>query len=161
VLSWLFSFFFPGVGQLYCGYQTRGWITFFIFWFAVAYTFAFSTSTWQWRMALRYAMALWCFATLDAFFTSREINSGIATLIEGENPRVAAILNLMTKGWGYFYLGRKGVGIATFILLTIADLTIRSLHGHTARLASLAAEFILLGLSAHAYYLALCHFAAL
>jgi TM2 domain-containing membrane protein YozV len=151
--AWLLSAICPGMGQLYCGHQTRGWVTCFVFWIAFAYTAARDISSWQFRFALRYVIAMWCFATLDAFFSAQEINSGMAPLVEGANPRVAAILNLMTKGWGYFYLGRKGAGIATFLVLLAADATLRTLRGQPARIAYLAAELVLLALSVHAYYL--------
>jgi hypothetical protein len=36
----------------------------------------------------------------------------------GANPRVTAILNLLTKGFGYFYLGDRGKGIACFLAMS-------------------------------------------
>ena len=111
-LAWGLSFLCPGAGQLYCGLWRSGLTTLIVFWCAVAVTFVTKTPP-TWGIALRYALALWCFATLDAYFSARDINSGAAPLLQGGNPRVAAILNLTTKGWGYFYLGRKSAGIVT------------------------------------------------
>ena len=48
-----------------------------------------------------------CFAFLDAYFTALEINSGAGELIDAVNPRVAVVLNLLTAGLGYFYLGER------------------------------------------------------
>ena len=32
-----------------------------------------------------------------------------------QNPRVAAVLNLLTHGFGYFYLGERGKGLLVFL----------------------------------------------
>jgi len=152
-LAWLFSFFCPGIGQLYCRNEGRGWVTLVLFWVAAAVTFSVKPPALAWGIALRYVMALWCFATLDAFFSAREINAGIAPLLEGANPRVAAILNLTTKGWGYFYLGRKGEGIGIFILLMIADGVFRTLNGRPRLWASGLAEIVMICLCVHGYLL--------
>jgi hypothetical protein len=98
-------------------------------------------------------MALWCFATLDAFFSAREINSGLAPLLDSANPRVAAILNLLTKGWGYFYLGKRGEGIGVFVALLVAEGGVRSLHGRPLFIASTIAEVVMVFLCVHAYHL--------
>ncbi|HWC19097.1 MAG TPA: hypothetical protein VG498_18950 [Terriglobales bacterium] len=152
-LAWGLSFVCPGAGQLYCGLWRSGLTTLIVFWCAVAVTVVTKTPAPTWGIALRYALALWCFATLDAYFSARDINSGAAPFLQGANPRVAAILNLTTKGWGYFYLGRKSAGIVTFSVLLVADVSLRRLQGHPKRWAYLIAEFVLIGLSAHAYYL--------
>jgi len=152
-LAWLLSFFCPGAGQLYCGFGGRGITTLVIFWAAALVTVLSHAPALQWGIALRYALALWCFATLDAFFSAREMNSGIAPLMEGANPRVAAILNLTTKGWGYFYLGKKGPGIAVFLLLITLDGTLRTLKGPPRLWLSAIAEVVMIGLCVHAYLL--------
>lgn len=128
-------------------------VTLVLFWIAAAVTLNTKPPALAWGIALRYAMALWCFATLDAFFSAREINAGVAPLLEGANPRVAAILNLTTKGWGYFYLGRKGEGIGIFILLMIADGAFRTLKGQPRLWASGVAELVMIGLCVHGYLL--------
>lgn len=154
-LAWVLSFVCPGAGQLYCGQWRSGVTTFIVFWCAVAVTFVAKPPAPTWGIALRYALALWCFATLDAYFSARDINSGAGPFLQGANPRVAAILNLITKGWGYFYLGRKAAGILTFTVLLGADASLRRLHGHAKRWGYLIAEFVFIALSAHAYHLGL------
>jgi hypothetical protein len=63
------------------------------------------------------ALSLYAFAGLDAYATVAEHNIGIDADAP-DNPRVAAILNLMTNGFGYVYLGWK-VGFYTFILFSM------------------------------------------
>ena len=152
-LAWLLSFVCPGAGQLYCRNEGRGLVTLVLFWIAAAVTFSVKPPALAWGIALRYGMALWSFATLDAFFSAREINAGIAPLLEGANPRVAAILNLTTKGWGYFYLGRKGEGLGIFILLMIADGASRTLNGQPRLWASGLTEIVMICLCVHGYLL--------
>jgi TM2 domain-containing membrane protein YozV len=152
-VAWLLSFFCPGAGQLYCGAQARGILTLVIFWTATLVALATKPPALAWGIALRYALALWCFATLDAFFTAREFNAGIAPMLEGANPRVAAILNLITKGWGYFYLGKKGQGIAVFIALVAFDGSARALKGRPRLWMAGLEEAVLICFCVHAYLL--------
>ena len=67
-LAWLLSFFCPGAGQLYCRNEGRGLVTIIVFWIAFIVAFTVKPPAPAWGIAVRYAMALWCFATLDAFF---------------------------------------------------------------------------------------------
>lgn len=60
-----------------------------------------------------YMAILWPFAFLDAYFGAREINSGVDQIIT-ENPRVAEVLNLLTWGFGYFYLAERTKGMILF-----------------------------------------------
>jgi len=152
-LAWLLSFFCPGAGQLYCRNEGRGLVTIIVFWIAFIVAFTDKPPAPAWGIAVRYAMALWCFATLDAFFSAREINAGVASLLEGANPRVAAILNLTTKGWGYFYLGKKQQGIVTFLLLLAAEGWFRTLKGQTRLWAAGVAELVMITLCVHGYLL--------
>lgn len=152
--AWLLSFFCPGAGQLYCRNEGRGLVTLILFWIAASVALSVKPPAPAWGIAVRYAMALWCFASLDAFFSAREVNTGIAPLIEGGNPRVAAILNLTTKGWGYFYLGKKREGIVIFLLLLAADGGFRTLKGHTRLWVSGIAELVMITLCVHGYVLA-------
>jgi hypothetical protein len=41
------------------------------------------------------------------------------------NPRVAAILNLLTRGFGYWYLGERTKGLAVFVGLAVIPYAIR------------------------------------
>ena len=113
-LAFLFSLIMPGFGQFYCRKVKRGvWTLAF---FALSHLGIFFLYPFLegddhrlvalWGASLRAGIFLYIFAFLDAFFTAREINAGRDKQIE-KNPRIAAILNLLTRGFGYFYLGEK------------------------------------------------------
>src|SRR5713226_5996536 len=122
-LAFLLSLLLPGLGQFYCRKNSRG-----------AWTLAFSLislglTIWLttmlagsggdaialvWGISLRIAVFLYVFAFLDAYFTAREMTAGTDPFI-AESPRIAAILNLLTRGFGYFYLGQRAAGFAVFI----------------------------------------------
>ena len=40
--------------------------------------------------------------------------------LDGQNPRVAVTLNLLTAGFGYFYLGERSKGIVLFVVMQVA-----------------------------------------
>jgi hypothetical protein len=61
------------------------------------------------------AIILYGFAVCDAYFTAIEINRGHAPWIS-ESPRTAAVLNLLTNGFGYFYLGERTKGMIVMIV---------------------------------------------
>lgn len=63
------------------------------------------------------AFVLWVFAFLDAYFTALEINSGADAQVDVVNPRVAVVLNLLTAGLGYFYLGERAKGMVLFVVI--------------------------------------------
>jgi hypothetical protein len=67
--------------------------------------------------ALVVMLVLWIFSFLDAYLTAIEINRGQESLIDGQNPRVAVVLNLLTAGFGYFYLGDRTKGLALFVVI--------------------------------------------
>jgi hypothetical protein len=47
------------------------------------------------------------------------MNAGIDIHVDVQNPRVAAVLNFLTNGFGYFYLrGERIKGFTVFIVLT-------------------------------------------
>jgi hypothetical protein len=64
--------------------------------------------------ALFYAVPIYIFAFFDALFTTREANEGRDCPSNG-NPRIAATLNLLTNGLGYFYLGERTLGLVVFL----------------------------------------------
>ncbi len=90
--------------------------------------------------ALVLMLVLWIFSFLDSYFTAIEINQGQDDLVDGQNPRVAVTLNLLTAGFGYFYLGEQTKGITLFVVMQVARLMLPS----TGRLG----VFISLGLFA-------------
>lgn len=120
-IAFLLSAVFPGVGHLYIGETMRGVAT--AFFFAVGLGLASTlllpdlvpavTEDWAGR-GLRAVFGLYVFAVVDAYFTSVESNSGEDKWVP-ENPRVAAVLNLLTSGFGYFYLGEKTRGVIVFV----------------------------------------------
>ena len=63
-----------------------------------------------------FSVPLYVFAFLDAYFTAREMSLGTDAHIE-KNPRVAAVLNFLTGGFGYWYVGQKGKAVAWFLIV--------------------------------------------
>ena len=61
-------------------------------------------------------MIFYAFGSLDDYFTAREVSRGIDRRLMN-NPRIAALLNLLTRGLGYFYLGERVKGIVVFVAL--------------------------------------------
>jgi hypothetical protein len=69
--------------------------------------------------ALVVMLVLWIFSFLDAYFTALEINKGQDDLVDEQNPRVAVTLNLLTAGFGYFYLGEQVKGLLLFVAIQV------------------------------------------
>lgn len=122
LLAFLLSLALPGAGQTYCGKTSRGLWTLAIFLPALALTVYFTLQLGSqegkvdalfWGLLLRITLFLYVFAFLDAFFTAREMTAGTDAFI-AESPRVAAILNLLTRGFGYFYLGQRKLALCCF-----------------------------------------------
>src|SRR6516165_11955180 len=120
-LAFLMSLVVPGLGQFYCGKNSRG------AWTLVFFLISAGASLWMipmlagdtgmavlWGILFRIAVFLYAFGFLDAYFTAREMTAGTDPFVP-ESPRVAAILNLLTRGFGYFYLGKRTIGFAVFI----------------------------------------------
>jgi TM2 domain-containing membrane protein YozV len=114
--AWLLSLLVPGAGQLYCGAMWRGALTLIAFAAMVA-VMLFAPGDIRW-IGLRMAVMLFAFAGVDAYCTATERNAGIEP-DASDNPRMAALLNLTTNGFGYVYLGWK-IGFATIFLLSMA-----------------------------------------
>jgi len=116
--GWAFvlSFVVPGLGQLYCDTTARGVVTLGCWFVALVLCFA-QVSSAVLGEALVVMLVLWIFSFLDAYFTAIEINQGQDSLIDGQNPRVAVALNLLTAGFGYFYLGERVKGIIFFVAM--------------------------------------------
>jgi hypothetical protein len=113
------SLLLPGLGQFYCGKNGRGAMA-LVFWL-LGVTFCFARpSTAVVGEALVVMMVLWIFSFLDAYFTALEINKGQDDLVDEQNPRVAVTLNLLTAGFGYFYLGEQVKGLFLFVAIQVA-----------------------------------------
>jgi hypothetical protein len=150
----------PGAGQLYCGRRARGFWTFFWFLLGVLACWVALRST---RPEVRaYADAayrllsvIYVFAPIDAYFTAHEVNAGVDPFIVGNNPRVAAAINLMTNGFGYFYLGQRVKGFILAITLGFVS-RFTALFGHLkiGLAVWLVLQAISLTIAADAYRLA-------
>ncbi len=135
-LAWLLSMVLPGLGHFYCGLKLRGALVMGFsvagmaaFWMSIA---AQATGRGFDQNVLGAAFlvlpVLYVFGFLDAYFTAREINRGIdPTLVD--NPRVASVLNLMTRGLGYFYLGERVKGLVVFFVLGFAQVALPVMLG--------------------------------
>jgi hypothetical protein len=126
--AFFLSLLIPGAGQFYCQKISRGFWTLLSFapvsLVTLLWTFSLVTlstdadlvSVWGW--GVRFCLLLYIFAFVDAYFTAREMTAGADAHIP-ENPRVAGILNLLTRGFGYWYLGERTKGLAVFVGLAV------------------------------------------
>src|SRR5215469_1651865 len=163
LLAFLVSLIFPGAGQIYCGKTSRGLWTLAFFLPALATTVYLTRQlgspegmevVFPWGIVLRIALFLYVFAFLDAFFTAREMTAGTDAFI-AESPRIAAILNLLTRGFGYFYLGHRAAGFAVFIGLGIfLQSILNSASKGDPGVVGLFMEAVSAGLAIHAYGIA-------
>jgi TM2 domain-containing membrane protein YozV len=140
--AWLLSLLLPGTGQIYCGAGTRGSATLVFFVAAVAVTLFVPGIRW---IGLRLGIMLYAFASFDAYETAREHNAGIDA-DASDNPRVAAVLNLTTNGFGYVYAGQK-LGIVAVILVS-------TLARAVAKTLPLLAEVIVAAMAIHVWVIA-------
>ena len=118
-IAFLLSLIFPGAGQFYCGKLSRGLWILAIFFLGIGATIYLITQLGNpdgesfaslWAFAFRVTVFVYVFAFLDTFFTVREMTAGTDAFV-AESPRVAAFLNLMMPGFGYFYLGKRHSGL--------------------------------------------------
>ena len=157
LVAFLLSLVCPGAGQIYCGKTSRGLWTLAIFLPALAIAVYLTgllgspegrADAFFWGILVRITLFLYVFAFLDAFFTAREMTAGTDAFI-AESPRVAAILNLLTRGFGYFYLGQRKLGFAVFFGLMFVQAPLAK----TAA-GGLVLELTLAAMGAHAYSIA-------
>jgi hypothetical protein len=162
-LAWLLSLLFPGLGQVYCGMYKRGIDTMGVLALAVGgIVFGFSLEGDRAEdllgIALRLATGVYLFATVDAYFTAREINSGAHRYMVRCNPRVAGVLNLLTHGFGYFYLGERKKGLAVFVVMRFVSRVLmeamKTSSGVMAVVAGLGLEAIYILLAVDAWRIA-------
>lgn len=150
-VAFLLSLLFPGLGHVYCRKFTHAALTAGFF-TASSCFFIFSNASrggMFWGYSLRVALVLYMFGFLDAYYTAREINAGISQYIVGNNPRIAAMLNLLTNGFGYFYLGERKKGLICFFALRIF-----SAAGKGSDLLVLCLEVALIAIAVDAYKVA-------
>jgi len=154
--AWLRSLVIPGSGQHYCGKTRRGLVTGLLcvptFLSAVVLFFALwageSSQATSWATALRVSLILYIFGFLDAYYSTREINAGTDPPPYA-NPRVAAVLNLLTRGFGYWYLGERKKGWIFFIALGLLFAGSWGLQSRTV--VDAIFEVIMIGMAIDAY----------
>ncbi len=152
-LAFLLSFLIPGAGQFYCGRMTRGWIVLGLWLFVVPGVFIGSTQMIR-GYSLMIGLTMWVFSFLDAYFTAAEINAGQDAQVDVQNPRVAVALNLLTAGFGYFYLGERSKGLAIFIGTQIVRFAIPRVTGFSGGVVSLILIVVQMVMAADAYRIA-------
>jgi hypothetical protein len=157
LVAFLLSLVVPGSGQVYCGKTSRGaWIlAFFLPGLALTVHFTLELGSpdgkfeaFVWGIVLRITLFLYVFAFLDAFFTAREMTLGTDAFLT-ESPRIAAILNLLTRGFGYFYVGDRKLGLFVFFGLMLFQLPLAKTPG-----GGLVLELLAAIMAAHAYSIA-------
>jgi TM2 domain-containing membrane protein YozV len=163
-IAFLLSLVVPGAGQIYCGKTSRGVWTLAIFFQGLAATIYLTAQLGHpegqslaslWGIIFRVTLFLYIFGFLDAFFTAREMTAGTDAFI-AESPRVAAILNLLTRGFGYFYLGKRKLGFLIFIALGVFQSSIMQIMNtdESSSGGGLFLELVQIGLAADAYRIA-------
>jgi hypothetical protein len=148
-LALILSCLFPGLGQLYVGLSRQA------AWLGgtevLALMFVFFGSGPFHGQAIIVVPSLYLFGILDAYFSAREWNAGASDLMIGSNPRITAILNLLTKGFGYFYLGDRTKGIICFFVVSAVQ---GILLAHTNAWTSILAITIQVGIAIDGFVVA-------
>ena len=151
-LAFVLSLVLPGAGQFYCRKNARGWVTLGFWLLGIALCFSPNLSVKGAGLLL--VFVLWVFAFLDAYFTAAEINCGTDLQVDVQNPRVAVTLNLLTAGFGYFYLGERVKGTAIFVATQIVRFAVPRITGFAGGVVSLALMVVQMLMAADAYRIA-------
>jgi hypothetical protein len=151
-LAFAMSLLVPGAGQVYCGKTTRGAVT--LAFTIVGLLLCFNRSPQIEGLGVTLVLVLWIFSFLDAYFTATEINLGEDSQVDVQNPRVAVTLNLLTAGFGYFYLGERTKGLVIFLGAQAMRVTVTRLGGHASRLIALVLVLFQVLMAADAYRIA-------
>jgi len=99
-------------------------------------------------------VVLWVFSFLDAYFTATEINSAQDAQVDAQNPRVAVTLNLLTAGFGYFYLGERAKGMAFFVGTQIVRFGVPRMTGYKGGIVSAVVVVVQVMMGVDAYFIA-------
>jgi TM2 domain-containing membrane protein YozV/TPR repeat protein len=152
-LAFGLSALIPGAGQIYCGKKGRGGLT-LGFWL-LGLLFCFTGEQLWIGIGIALMFVLWVFSFIDAYFTAIEVSRGQDEIVDAQNPRVAVVLNLLTSGFGYFYLGERSKGIALFIGMQVARLLILpKVPGVVGTLIAFGLFVVQLAVAADAYRIA-------
>jgi TM2 domain-containing membrane protein YozV len=144
-VAFVLALILPGAGQVYAGKALRGAVSFVVFLFAGVGAVAFQVESQLWGLSLRSLLAIYVFSFLDAYQSVQELNAR-RDPPPYQNPRVAAVLNLLASGWGYFYLGERAKGLMVFMVVRLGGWAL----GHYQFLW----ELISFGMAVDAYRLA-------
>jgi TM2 domain-containing membrane protein YozV len=123
--AFLISLLIPGSGQIYAGKTLRGVVALLIFLLSALGVIALNMGSAFWGVSLRYLMAIYVYSFLDAYWAVCELNAG-KDPPPYQNPRVAAVLNLLTNGFGYFYLGERAKGLIVFMVMRLLGFALAS-----------------------------------
>ncbi|MGO9087121.1 MAG: hypothetical protein ACLQBK_18025 [Candidatus Sulfotelmatobacter sp.] len=151
-LAFGLSLLVPGAGQFYCGKTARGGVT-LAFWLLGLVLSLSGGPSEVVGLGIGLMIVLWIFSFLDAYFTAIEINRGQDEQVDVQNPRVAVTLNLLTAGFGYFYLGERTKGITLFIVMQVSRFAIPK-TGFVGGAISLVLVVVQLLMAADAYRIA-------
>lgn len=152
-LALLLSLILPGAGQLYCGKSFRGGVTLCFSLVGAVLCFMRQQPNVQGTGVLL-VVVLWVFSFLDAYFTATEINSAEDAQVDAQNPRVAVTLNLLTAGFGYFYLGERAKGMAFFVGTQIVRFGVPRMTGYKGGLVSVVLVAVQVMMGVDAYFIA-------
>lgn len=152
-LALLLSLILPGAGQLYCGKSFRGGVTLGFSLVGAVLCFMRHQPTLEGTGVLL-VVVLWVFSFLDAYFTATEINSAQDVQVDAQNPRVAVTLNLLTAGFGYFYLGERAKGMAFFVGTQIVRFGVPRMTGYKGGLVSVVLLVVQVMMGVDAYFIA-------
>jgi len=158
-VAFFLSLLVPGLGQFYCGQKRRALWTFFFFALGIGIVIGSAGSSMDegsnfLGIGLRASLVIYVFSFLDAYFTAREMTDGTATLLI-YNPRVAAVLNLLTHGFGYWYIDEKRKGVILFFLVGLVDRAASAAHEPSVTgPLSILVEIVLAVMAVDAYRIA-------
>jgi hypothetical protein len=156
-LAWLMSLAVPGAGHFYVGLWVRGLLLLLpsIAGWALLVVGLRSGGEASQAVVGTFLMMLpllWVFGFFDAYLTVVERNRGIDPALV-DNPRVAAMLNLLTSGFGYFYLGERTKGVVVFVVFGLLRRVEAVLQGPGGTLLSTALLAAAVYLATDAYRL--------
>ncbi len=130
LVAFVFSLLVPGAGHFYAGKWRRGAGTLALFlagvWATVTFLQPDEANVQLADLGFLMVLGMYVFGFLDSYFAVREVNDGVEEFLT-TNPRVAAILNFLTNGFGYFYVGQRTKGIVLCISLAIANLILSNM----------------------------------
>ena len=107
----------PGLGHFLLGRKVSGlWASLFFYLAILGLFHPNEISSYGnevlYTFCIKLALSLYSYLVIDSYFLSQR-----KPAIETYNPRSAFILNFLTRGFGYFYLERRILGVIAFIVI--------------------------------------------